>query len=258
MIIMDSHCHLDDEKFNEDRKKILEKIKQNDMYVICSGYSLETSKKAVEIANQNENIFATVGISPNDVFENKEEMYLQLEEIEKIAKEQKKVIGIGEIGLDYYWKKNNKDIQKEFFIKQIEIANRLMLPIAIHSREAYKDIIEILKQNPVKQKGVFHCCEHNMELIREALEINFYISFAGPITFKNAKHANDIISMVPNDKFLIETDSPYLSPEPRRGKRNDPTNVIFVAKKIAETKKVSLEEIAKYSFENAKKLYKLG
>ena len=255
MLIIDSHCHLDDESFDQDRKEILDKIKQNNVNIICSGYTLETSKKAIKIANENINIFATIGISPNDIAKDKEKIYLELEKLEEIAKKEHKVVGIGEIGLDYHWEKNNKEFQKDIFIRQIEIANRLDMPIAIHSREAYKDTIEVLRKHPVNKKGVFHCCEHNMELIREALEIGFYISFAGPITFKNAKHANDIIQMVPNDKFLIETDSPYLSPEPIRGRRNDPTNVIYVAKKVAEIKRKTLEEVAELAFNNTKKLY---
>lgn len=258
MLIIDSHCHLNDESFDKDRIQTLQKIRDNNMNIICSGYNLETSKEAVNIANNNENVFATIGVSPNDISEDKEKMYSILEDIEKIAKEENKVIGIGEIGLDYHWQKDNKEIQKDLFIKQIEIANRLNMPIAIHCREAYKDTIEVLRKNPVEQKGVFHCCEQNMELIREALEVGFYISFAGPITFKNAKNADQIIKMVPNDKFLIETDSPYLSPEPMRGRRNDPTNVIYVAKKIADIKNLPLEKVVELAFENTKKLYKFS
>ena len=178
--------------------------------------------------------------------------------IEHLENNNSKVVAIGEIGLDYYWNTENKEIQKEAFIKQIEIANKLELPIVIHTREAIMDTLEFLKKNIVKEKGVFHCCPLNRELVKEALKLGFYISFAGPITFKNSKNASEIISMVPDEKMLIETDSPYLSPEPNRGKRNDCRNVKYMAKKIAEVKGKNIEKIAKITTENAKKIFKIN
>ena len=180
-----------------------------------------------------------------------------LEKIEKLAKENKKVVAIGEIGLDYYWNKDNKELQKKAFIKQIEMADRLELPIVIHTREAVMDTLEILKQNNVKCKGVFHCCPLNRELVKEGLKLGFYISFAGPITFKNSKNANEIIEMVPLDRILIETDSPYLSPEPLRGRRNDPRNVKYIAQKIAEVKGIALEEVANITYKNAEEIFNI-
>ena len=150
-----------------------------------------------------------------------------------------------------------KELQKIAFIEQIKIANKLNLPIVIHTREAVMDTIKILKENPVKNKGIFHCCPLNRELVKEALKLGFYISFAGPITFKNSKNANEIIEMVPNDKILIETDSPYLAPEPVRGTRNNPINVKYIAQKIADVKKLSLEEIAGITYENAERIFNL-
>ena len=151
----------------------------------------------------------------------------------------------------------NKELQKKAFIKQIEIANDLNLPIAIHTRDAVMDTLEILKQNNVNNKGIFHCCPLNRELVKEGLKLGFYISFSGVVTFKNAKNANEIIEMVPLDKLLIETDSPYLAPEPVRGTKNTPANVKYVAKKIAEVKKMKLEEIANITYENANNVYKI-
>ena len=174
----------------------------------------------------------------------------QLEEIEKIAQNEK-VVAIGEIGLDYYWNKLNKDLQKEVFIKQIQLANKLNLPIVIHTREAVMDTIQILKDNPVNKPGVFHCCPLNIELVKEALKLGFYISFAGPVTFKNSKNAKEIVKMVPLDRMLIETDSPYLAPEPFRGTRNDSRNVLYIAEKIAAFKGISVENIAKSTYDNA-------
>ena len=180
-----------------------------------------------------------------------------LDEIRKIAKENSRVVAIGEIGLDYYWNKENKELQKKAFIEQLKIANELELPIVIHTREAIMDTIEILKQNEVNKKGVFHCCPLNKELVREGLKLGFYISFAGPVTFKNSKNANDIIEIVPNEKMLIETDSPYLSPEPFRGKRNDSRNVKYIAKKIADVKNMDVSDVARITFQNAERIFNI-
>lgn len=154
--------------------------------------------------------------------------------------------------------KDNKELQKYAFIEQIKLANKVNLPIIIHSRDAIMDTIDILKNNiKPKERGILHCCQLNIDLVKAGLDAGFYISFAGPITFKSSKNAEEIIKMVPNDKILIETDSPYLSPEPNRGKRNDSRNVKYIAEKIAEVKKVSLEEIAEITYKNAKAIYKI-
>lgn len=254
MELFDSHAHYNDEKFQEDREKVLSQIyKSGVTKIVNAGYNLESSRQAIEIANKHEFIYATVGISPNDIEDYKEE---HLKEIAKLA-QNKKVVAIGEIGLDYYWNKENKDLQKEVFISQIEIANKLNLPIVIHTREAIYDTLEILKNNSCNKKGVFHCCPFNVDLVREGLKLGFYISFAGPTTFKNSKNASEIINMIPLDKMLIETDSPYLSPEPLRGKRNDSKNVIYIAQKIAEIKQISIEEIARATYENAKRIFEI-
>ena len=178
-----------------------------------------------------------------------------LQEIAKIAKENSKVRAIGEIGLDYYWNKENKDLQKKAFTEQINLANDLRLPIVIHTRDAVMDTIQILKENEVIKKGIFHCCPLNRELVKEALKLGFYISFAGPVTFKNSKNAEEIVEMVPMNKILIETDSPYLSPEPLRGRRNDPRNVKYIAQKISEIKGITLQEVAKNTYNNAKNIF---
>ena len=214
--LIDSHAHLDDEKFDNDREEIISKIKDAGIKnFITAGYSLGSSKKAVELAEKYDFIYATCGISPNDIPQDEEKMWKQISEIEKMMKKQKnKVVAIGEIGLDYYWEKDEKmrELQRKAFIKQIELANKLKLPIVIHTREAIMDTLEILKQNLVDKKGVFHCCPQNRELIKEGLKLGFYISFAGPITFKSSKNAEEMINLVPDNRILIETDSPYLAP----------------------------------------------
>lgn len=279
MELFDNHAHYNDEKFNEDRDEIINKIYESGVTkFICAGYSVESSKKALEIASNYDFIYTTAGISPNDIPGNVQDEDLegktdeersklftesmkivdnQLIEIEQIALN-KKVVAIGEIGLDYYWNKNNKEIQKQVFIKQIDLANKLNLPIVIHTREAVMDTLDILKNiKPTIKPGVFHCCPLNVELVKEALKLGFYISFAGPVTFKNSKNAREIIEMVPLDKMLIETDSPYLAPEPMRGTRNDSRNVKYIAAKIAEFKGIDIEEVAQNTYGNAKHVFQI-
>ena len=255
MELLDSHAHYNDEKFDEDRKLIIESIYNSGVTtIINAGYSLESSKKAIEIANNYNFMYATVGVSPNDI-ENLPFDYI--EKLKNMAR-QKKVVAIGEIGLDYYWNKENKDKQQEIFIKQIELANEMNLPIVIHTREAIMDTIDTLKNQIIcKNKGVFHCCPLNVELVREALKLGFYMSFAGPITFKSSKNAEEVVKMVPMDKILTETDSPYLSPEPVRGTRNDSRNIQYIAQKIAQIKNMSIEEVTKQILKNAKTIFKI-
>ncbi len=258
MEFLDSHAHLDDDAFEGDREQIILEIKKAGITkVISAGYSLEGSKKAIELSKKYDFIYATCGISPNDIPQTEEELWKVLEQIEDLVKNNDKVLAIGEIGLDYHWNKENIDLQKLAFVTQIKMANELGKPIVIHTREAVMDTVTILKENKVENKGVFHCCPLNRELVKEALQLGFYISFAGPVTFKNSKNANEIIQMVPLDKILIETDSPYLSPDPFRGKRNEPRNVKLVAQKIADVKNISLENIANITFENAKKIFQI-
>ena len=245
MEFFDSHCHLDDERFDEDREKLIAEI-----------------KKAGILSKTYDYIYTTCGISPNDIPQNEEKLWKDIEAIKNLVKDHikdKKIVAIGEIGLDYYWEKDlqRREIQRQVFIKQIEIANALDLPIVIHTREAVMDTLEILKKYTVNKKGVFHCCPLNRELVKEALKLGFYISFAGPVTFKNSKNANEIIEMVPEDKMLIETDSPYLAPEPVRGTRNDPRNVKYIAQKIADVKEKTIEEIAKITYTNAEKIFNI-
>lgn len=254
MKFFDSHSHYNDEKFDEDREYIIEETyKEGINKFICAGYDIKSSKKSLEIANKYSYIYSICGISPNDVPDNINEIEHDIAQIEEILKsdKQNKIVAIGEIGLDYYWNKENKNIQKQVFIKQIELANKYNLPIVIHTREAIDDTIAIIKENNVLNKGVFHCCPLNRELVKEALKLGFYISFAGPITFKNSKNAKEIVEMVPLDRILIETDSPYLAPEPKRGTRNDSRNVKLIAQKIAEFKNITIEEVAKATFNNA-------
>ena len=263
MEFFDNHSHYNDEKFDLDRDQIIKDTYDSGVTkFICAGYDIRSSKLALEIANKYDFIYTISGISPNDLPEKQEEIDGLIEELEEIIKQdqknsKRKIVAVGEIGLDYYWNKENKDIQKELFIKQIKLANKYNLPIVIHTREAVDDTLKILRENIVINKGIFHCCPLNRELVRQGLELNFYISFAGPITFKNSKNAEEIVKMVPIEKLLIETDSPYLSPEPKRGQRNDSRNVKYIAEKIAEFKGIKLEEVAKTTYQNALEIFKI-
>lgn len=258
MKLFDSHAHYDDEKFVEDRNEIIMQIKEEGVdKFISAGYSLESSINNLELSKKYEFIYTISGISPNDIPGKEEIIDEQIKQIKEIAKN-KKVVAIGEIGLDYYWNQENKELQKYAFIEQIKVANNLNKPIVIHTREAIMDTLDILKNiQPAIKKGVFHCCPLNRELVKEALKLGYYISFAGPVTFKNSKNAEEIIQMVPLEKILIETDSPYLSPEPNRGKRNDSRNLKFIVEKIAKSKDMPIEEIAVTTYENAKKIFEI-
>ncbi len=252
MELFDTHSHYNDEKFNNDREEVIKKTYEEGISkFVCAGYNVKSSEQAVEMADKYDFIYSICGISPNDLEDYNEENFKKIKDLAKSRKN----VAIGEIGLDYYWNKENKDVQKQAFIEQINLANELDLPIVIHSRDAVQDTIDLLKENKVNKKGVFHCAQLNKYLIEEGLKLGFYISFAGPITFKNSKNAEEIVKIVPEDKILIETDSPYLSPEPVRGTRNDSRNVKYIAQKIAQIKGIPVEQVAKTTYQNAMRVF---
>ena len=262
MNLFDSHAHYNDEKFDNDRKEIIEQTLKNGVSnFIVAGYNIESSKKALNIVKEYKELYSIVGISPNDIEDIKEDKDVDTNilEIEKLIKtdDNEKIVAVGEIGLDYYWNKENKELQKIIFKKQIELANKYNLPIVIHTRDAINDTLEIIKNNEVKNRGIFHCCPLNRELVKEALKLGYYISLSGVVTFKNAKNANEIIEMRPENRILIETDSPYLAPEPVRGTRNNCMNVKYVAEKIGKIKNKTLEEIADITNKNTKTIFKI-
>lgn len=255
MKFFDSHSHYQDEAFKEDRQRILIQEHENDINkIVIPGWDLESSKEAVELAGKYDFIYSAVGIHPSDV--NKKQ---DLEKIYELAQISSKVVAIGEIGLDYHYEDINEHLQKEYFINQIKLANELNKPIIIHTRDAIIDTLKIVKENKINNSGVFHCCPHNIELIKEALKLGYYISFSGTITFKSAeKNAYNAVNAVPLDRILIETDSPYLSPQPYRGQRNSSINVKIVAQKIAEFRNLNLEEVANITYNNAKQLFNIS
>lgn len=253
-MIFDTHSHYNDEKFDEDRDSVIKDAYNKGITrIVCAGYNLDSSKFAIELSEKYDFIYATCGISPNDIENNSID---NLKEIKKLASNPK-VVAIGEIGLDYYWNKENKELQKELFIKQIELANRVEKPIVIHTRDSISDTLDILKNSiKAEQKGVFHCCPFNIELIKEAVKLGFYISFSGTVTFKNAK-PEKVIKEVPTDRIVIETDCPYLAPEPFRGKRNDSRYMNLILEKVSDIKQIRPEEMAKIIYENSNNLFKI-
>ena len=258
MEYFDTHAHYDDDKFEGDREEILRKIYDAGITkCINMGCDIKSSKTAIEIANSNKFIFAAVGLHPEEIPQDEEEMLKTISQIKGLATQNKKVVAIGEIGLDYYWRQDNKELQKEAFIKQIELANELKLPVSIHTRDAIDDMIAIIRKNKIEYGGVLHCCPFNRELVKHAIENGLYIGFGGTSTFKSSKNAKEILNMVPEDRILIETDSPYLSPEPKRGTRNDSSNLKYVVEKLAEYKEIEPEQIAKKTYENAKRLFRV-
>ena len=249
--MFDSHAHYNDSRFDEDREELIKEMYEKGVTkIIVAGCSVETTESSIELANKYKHIYATAGIHPSDI-ENIEKDILKIEDLAK----HDKVVGIGEIGLDYYYTKENKEEQKEAFVKQIELANKLDLPIVIHSRDAYMDTIEVIKNNMPKRKGVFHCCQLNMELIKEAVNLGFNLSFGGPITFKNSKNVKECLELIPLERLQIETDAPYLSPDPLRGQRNISTNMIYVLGKMAEIYGKDVNELAQITYSNTLRMF---
>ena len=251
MKFVDTHCHLDDERFNEDREEVLKRIEEKMKFVVNIGFDLPSSKTSVEYSNTYPFIYSAIGVHPTSISEYNDEVEKELIELSK----NKKVVAIGEIGLDYYWMKDKKEVQKEGFRKQMRLAEKLNLPVIIHSRDAMADTIEILNEFP-NVRGIVHCYPGSFE---SAMNIpnNYYFGVGGVLTFKNSKKTVEFVNKIDISKLVIETDSPYLTPVPFRGKRNEPIYTEYVVKKIAEIKNIPVEEVLRITTENAKKIYEI-
>jgi TatD DNase family protein len=250
-MLFDSHAHLNDERFDEDRDELIKSLREKNVdLVVNPGADIETSKSAVELSNKYDFIYAAVGVHPHDVSELDDSAIKTLREM---ATKNNKVVAIGEIGLDYYYDHSPREAQKEWFKKQILLANELKLPIIIHDRDAHADTFDIIKEYKSDEIGcVLHCYSGSVELAREYIKMGCYISIPGTVTFKNSRKVREVAREIPLNKLFIETDSPYMAPEPHRGKRNDPSLVAFVADKIAQEKGISYEEVCEKTKENAK------
>jgi TatD DNase family protein len=252
-MLFDTHVHLNAEQFNEDLQEVIDRaIAEGVTNMVVVGFDEITIKKAIELAENHDFLYASVGWHPVDAVDMTQE---HLDWLKELASHPK-VVALGEMGLDYYWDKSPKDIQKEVFRKQIRLAKEVNLPIIIHNRDATADIVEILKEeNAGEVGGIMHCFSGSVETALECVEMNFYISLGGPVTFKNAKKPKEVAEAIPLDRLLVETDCPYLTPHPYRGKRNEPAYVKLVAQQIAELKGLTFEEVADETAKNAKKLF---
>ncbi|MBP5216468.1 MAG: TatD family hydrolase [Bacilli bacterium] len=254
MKYLDSHCHINDDVLYPIRDELISRAREAGVgYLLVIGWDVESSKKAVEIAHEYENVYAAVGIHPENLDGINED---SLKQIEELAHDDK-VVAIGEIGLDYHWfhEKEHHELQKVWFIKQIELANKLNLPISIHAREATGDLLEILKHHPVNRSGVLHCYSGSPESLKEFAKLGFYFGFDGPITYKNAVEPKESVKVCPMDKILTETDSPYLTPVPFRGKQNEPAYIPHILAQMASLKEVGEDEMAEQVRKNFEKLF---
>ena len=251
-MFIDTHVHLNSERY-DDLDGVIENAKRNDVGImIVSGYNKSSSIKAIEIANTYNGVYASVGLHPSDC---KDETDLELNWLKQLVNE-KKVVAVGEIGLDYYWDKSFMDLQKNMFLKQIEIARNFNLPIVVHSRDASLDTWEILSKNQID--GVLHCYSGSLEMAKSYVKLGYYLGVSGVITFQNSKTSKKVVEEIDLKHLVSETDAPYLTPHPFRGKINYPEYVGFVVEKIAEIKNVSICEVKKAIRQNVKKLFRIG
>ena len=252
-MLFDTHAHLNAVQYNDDLQEVIDRaLREGVSHIVVVGFDRPTIARAIELAEQYDFIYASVGWHPVDAIDMTDEDFNMIEELAAHPK----VVALGEMGLDYYWDKSPKEIQHDVFRRQISLAKKVKLPIIIHNREATADILRILKEeNAAEVGGIMHCFTGSVEVAKQCIDMNFFISFGGPVTFKNAKKPKEVAAQIPLEHLLIETDCPYLTPHPFRGKRNEPSYVKYVAEAIAEIKGISFEEVAKATTENAKKLF---
>lgn len=248
--IFDSHAHYTDKAFNDDRKELLGSLQESGICgVINCGADLKSSREAAELSESFDYLYFSCGVHPEEV-DNLPENYI---DILRDLSQNEKCIAIGEIGLDYYWRQDNKDLQKKIFIEQLLLARELKLPVIIHSRDAHEDTLQILKE--YKPQGVLHCFSGSVEMAKEILRLGMYIGLGGAVTFKNARKPVEVAEYLPPDRLLLETDCPYMAPVPMRGKRNDSSLIPHIAEKIGEIKGIDPQTVIDAATENVKALF---
>ncbi|WP_416807152.1 TatD family hydrolase [Bacillus safensis] len=255
-MLFDTHAHLNAEQYNEDLEQVIERAKSEKVEkIVVVGFDRPTITRAMELIEEYDFIYAAIGWHPVDAIDMTDEDLAWIKDLSQ----HEKVVAIGEMGLDYYWDKSPKDVQKEVFRRQIALAKEVKLPIVIHNRDATEDVVTILKEEGAAEVGgIMHCFTGSLETAKACMEMNFYISFGGPVTFKNAKKPKEVVKEIPSDKLLIETDCPYLTPVPFRGKRNEPSYVKYIAEQIAELREISFEELTELTTKNAKKVFRIN
>ncbi len=250
----DTHAHYDSGAFNADREAVLTALPEAGVSLVVNpGCEVRSSETAIALAERFAHVYAAVGIHPEDMGDMAEG---DLDRIAQLARHEK-CVAIGEIGLDYYWDAGHKEEQKALFARQLDMALALDLPVIVHDREAHGDCLNIVRRYE-SLRGVFHCYSGSLEMAEELLRRGWYLGFDGPITYKNARKALEVLEIYPLDRILIETDSPYLTPVPNRGKRNDSRNLVYITEKIAEVKGLTADEIAAATMENGKRLFGIG
>lgn len=254
-MIFETHAHYDDERFTEDQESVLADLPRKGISpVINVGASIASTRTTLELAQKYDFIYAAVGVHPSDIDGLNEETFAWLTQ----QTTYEKTVAVGEIGLDYYWDKEGHDLQKYWFIRQLELAGEKKLPVMIHSREAAADTMEIMKKYGKDLNGVIHCYSYSPEMAQEYVKMGYFIGVGGVVTFKNAKKLKETVKEIPLESIVLETDCPYLAPEPFRGKRNCSLYISYVAEKIAELKGISAEEVIRQTEENAKQLYQIN
>ncbi|NJP39013.1 TatD family hydrolase [Alkalicoccus luteus] len=254
-MLIDTHVHLNADQFADDADEVIQRAKEAGVAkMVVVGFDTKTINLAMELIETYPFLYAAVGWHPVDAVDFDDDKLAWLEELTKHPK----VVAVGETGLDYHWDKSPHDVQQEAFRKQIALAKKVKLPLIIHDREAHEDITAILQEEEAAEAGgIMHCFQGDEEMAKACLDMNFYISFGGPVTFKNAKLPKEVAKIVPDDRLLIETDAPYLAPHPYRGKRNEPAYVKLVAEQLAELRGVTYEELAAQTTKNAEILFHL-
>lgn len=254
-MIFETHAHYDDEAFDSDRDQLLNSFAENGIEIAVNiGASIETSKKTLELVKKYPFLYGAIGVHPSDTEELNEENFEWLKEAAKTPK----VVAIGEIGLDYYWDTPGRDIQKKWFDRQMELAKELKLPSVIHSRDAAADTLDMIKGANLRESGgVIHCFSYEKDMAKIYVDMGFYLGIGGVITFKNSRKLKEVVEYIPIEYLVLETDAPYLSPEPNRGKRNSSLNIPYIAKTIAQIKGMEYEDVVRITNENAKKLYQM-
>ena len=255
-MIFDTHAHYDDDAFDDDREELLSSLKSAGVgIVVNSGASLDGCRRTIELTEKYPFIYGTLGVHPDEVGELNEKTFFWLKE----QLMRPKIVAVGEIGLDYYWDKEKREIQKEWFVRQLRLAKELKKPVVIHSREAAADTMEILKAEVSKEISYeMHCYSYSPEMAAEYLKMGFYLGIGGVLTFKNAKKLKEVVEIAPIERLLLETDCPYLAPVPNRGKRNDSTNIHYVAEELARLKGMTPEEVIRITEENARRFYRIS
>ena len=253
-MIFDTHAHYDDKQFDEDRDQILSSMQEQGVgTIVDASATVDSWERVLELTKRYPFVYGMIGVHPDEVGDLNEENFARMEQL----LHEEKVVAVGEIGLDYYWDKEQHEIQKEWFIRQLQLARKLNMPVNIHSREAAQDTMEIMKEHAADMKAIIHCYSYSKEMAEEYVKMGYLLGIGGVVTFKNARKLKEAVAYIPLSNIVLETDAPYLTPEPFRGKRNDSSKLTYVAQAIADIKQISVDEVYAETWKNAHQMYKI-